>query len=318
MSALHRVVRGLRTRSGALADRVAVFYNRHLAPRPSVQLAYGVAKGLGDHLAGDMAASIAYYAILSVFPLLLGIIAVLGLFLPEETVQEQVLQFLGQYFPGSTNLIEENVREVIQARGTLGIVGIAGLIWSGSLIFGAVGRVINRAWGINQFRPFWIRKPRDLAMAVSTGLLFFLSIALSIISAILPRLGLPFEELLLTMVFRGAAFVLGLAAFSVLYKLMPNTRTHWRHIWPGAALAAVLFELARNGFVFYARNFTNWELVYGSISSVIAFLIWAFFSAYILIIGAEFSAEFGRMRHGITRDATIGTRNSSGSSNPES
>ena len=77
-------------------------------------------------------------------------------------------------------------------------------------------------------------------------------------------------------------------------------QTYWRHIWPGALLAAVLFELARTLLIFYLENFANYQLVYGSIASIIVLLVWIYYSAFIMILGAEFTYQYGRMRYSVT------------------
>ncbi len=93
-----------------------------------------VAKRLGTADSGDLAASLSYYSFLSLFPLLVGAIAVLGFFLPSAAVQSHVLQFFERYLPGSSRLIETNIQQIVQARGVLGIVGILGLLWTGSVV----------------------------------------------------------------------------------------------------------------------------------------------------------------------------------------
>jgi len=285
--------------------QIAGWYNRSLAPAPFVQLAFGVAKGLGDHLAADMAASIAYYAILSIFPLLLGIIAILGLILPRETVQEELFTFFARYLPESIGFIENNIRKIISARGALGAVSVAGLIWTGSMIFGAINRVINKVWDISQFDPIWFRKPRDIGMALGMGLLFLISILGSIFLSSLPVSQYPLPDALIEFFNQAAVFLLAFGAFFTLFKLMPATRTYWRYMLPGSLLSTVMFVLVLNLFVYFVNNLADWELVYGTIGSVIAFLILVYLSAFIMIIGAEVSAEYSRMRQGTVRDARI-------------
>ena len=89
--------------------------------------------------------------------------------------------------------------------------------------------------------------------------------------------------------------------FLLIYRFMPNTKTYWRYIWPGAIVAAVLFESAKNLFLTYVDQFANFENVYGSLAPVIALLLWAYVSSFILILGAELSSEYGRLRRGVRR-----------------
>jgi membrane protein len=256
---------------------------------PGIAFIIRVADKIGKDNAGDMAAGIAYYAFLAVFPLLLGVIALLGLFLPSETVRTQIFDFFQGYFPGSAELIERNIDSIIASRGAIGIISIILLLWTGSAIFGALGRVINKAWNVQKYRPFYIRKPGELAMALSIGLLFLLSMAAAAFSSVVPAL-----DSLAMIASRIAAFVLLFITVALLYKFMPNTKTSWRCIWLGAILAAVLFEIARTAFAFFLSNFATYDIVYGSLEAVIVLLVWIYLSAFILIIGAEFSYEYGR------------------------
>lgn len=252
-----------------------------------------------------MAGSIAYYAILSIFPLLLGVIALLGIFLPSETVQAQIFQFFERYLPGSNQLIERNISSIIELRGALGLFSIIGLFWTGSAIFGSIGRAINRAWDVSAYRPFYVRKLRDLAVAIGTSLLFFLSMALTAFSSIIPVIDLPVLDSLAIIVSRLLGFVFISAMVSLIYKFMPNTKTSWHFVWPGAILAAVLLEMARSAFTIYLNNFASYDMVYGSVATAIILLVWIYLSAFILILGAEFASEYGRMRRTSRRQLPV-------------
>ena len=266
-----------------------------LLQKSIIQLMVRTVKQLGQDNASDMAGSIAYYGILSIFPLLLGVISILGFFLPSETVQRQVFQFVEANLPASVDLVEQNISHIIRLRGTVGIASLLGLFWSGSVIFGAIGRVMNRAWDIQKQRPFYIRKLRDITLALATSILFFLSLGFTSFSAMIPLTELRVMETLTVLVSRLLGFLIIFAVFSLIYMFMPNIKTPWRYIWPGALFAAILFETVKSLFIYYLANFASYELVYGSLASVIVLLVWVYLSAYILIIGAEFSSEYSRM-----------------------
>jgi membrane protein len=266
-----------------------------LLKKTAVQLMLGTAKRLGYDNATDMAGSIAYYGILSIFPLLLGVISILGLFLPSETVQKQIFQYLEENMPASVDLVKHNISAIISVRGTLGVVSLLGLFWSGSAIFGTIGRVMNVAWGIRVRRPFYIRKLRDIVLALTTSILFFLSLGLTSFSAFIPMIDIGTMGTLTAVVSRLLGFLTIYTLFLIMYKIMPATKTRWRCIWPGALLAAILFELVKSLFIFYLENFSSYELVYGSLASVIILLVWVYVSAYILIIGAEVSSGYSHM-----------------------
>lgn len=268
---------------------------------PAVQLISRTVVESGNHDSGHIAAGVAYYAFLSIFPLLLGLIALFGLFLLSVELQNQLLDYVSNNLPGATDILRENIMSIVRLRGTLGLVSIVGLFWSASAMFGAISLAINRAWDIRRGRPFYIGKAREVGMAFGTGILFLLSLGASAIISILRRvINLPAAELIIVdMGGRLVAFLLILVVFLLLYKFIPNTKTYWRHIWPGALLAAILFEIARTSlFMFYLNNFAGYQLIYGSIASIIALLVWIYYSAFIMIMGAEFTFQYGRMRRG--------------------
>jgi len=300
--------RRLRERSYSLRRGLERIWTR-LARIPAVQLVVRTGSELGADDASHMAAGIAYYGFLSLFPLILGLIAIFGLFLPSETVQQEVLGFFEQNLPGAIDVLERNIENIIRYRGAIGGVSLVLLFWTASAMFGAISRAINRAWDARDDRPFVVRKARDLAMALGTGVLFLVSLGATSLFSILRTTDLPQAGLAADVSARVFAFLLSAAIFLILYKLVPTTRTYWRYVWPGALLAAVLFELAKTLFVVYLDRIADYESVYGSVSSVIILLLWIFISAFIVILGAEFSAEFGRMRQGVKRGVPIATPN---------
>ena len=305
-------------RGNAVIQRVESAARRRAAPvidalrrRFLVALVVRTLQEMSDDDGTHMAAGVAYYAIFSLFPLLLGLIAVFN-FLPEsETTQAQLTDFVGDYLPGSQELLDRNV----EVGGALGVVAIFGLIWSGSAIFGAVTRVVNRAWDVHKDRPLFVSKPRQMAMALTVGIMFLVSLsAATFVNAAgkyadsdLPALGFLVDtggKVLL----QATAFLLTLMTFLLVYKLMPNTKTYWRYIWPGAVVATVLFELAKTMFILYLERFAGFESVYGSLGDVIVLLLWVYVSSLILILGAELSSEYGRLREGVGRGVLLHPR----------
>ena len=89
--------------------------------------------------------------------------------------------------------------------------------------------------------------------------------------------------------------------FAVIYKYLPNTKTYWRYIWLGAVIAAVLFEAGKHLFIWYLDNFADYSELYGSVASVVVLMVWAYFSAFILILGAEIASEYRRLKLSIER-----------------
>ena len=264
--------------------------------------------------ATHMAAGVAFYAILSIFPMAVGLIALFSLVLEADTVRSELIGFLQTYLPGSTNTLESNIRVAGGVHGFLGVLSVLGLFWAAISVFGAVSRTVNRAWGARG-RPFHVAKLHQLGMACSVGLLFLLSLGTTAVLQFLGRVELPgvgqlgfLEHDVLSILVRPVPFLFTLTIFLLIYKLVPNTTTHWRYVWPGALLAAVAFEVGKSVFVFYLENFAGLERIYGSLGSVIVVLVWTYLSAFILIIGAGFSSEYGRMREGAAHGKHIQPR----------
>ena len=269
-----------------------------------LKLTWRVFKEMGADQATHAAAGVAYYAVFSIFPLILALLAISGIFLSSPgtdiEVKARFLTFLTDNLPGSEQFVVDNLESLIRFRGPAGLVGIAGLFWAASAVFGGITLAVNRAWDVEESRPFYIAKPRQLLMALGVGGLFLVSMSAS--SAV-QILGPTFGAAGLQLVGYLTTFLM----FILMYRYIPNTQTYWRYIWLGALVAAILFELAKNAFVWYVANFANFE-AYGSLASVLIFLAWAYFSALILILGAEVSTEYERMEvspcnHGASRSA---------------
>jgi membrane protein len=276
---------------------------------PIVQLIFRTIEGAGNHDVGQRAAGVAYYSILSIFPLFLGLIAIFGFFLPSVNLQGELLKFVGNNIPGATSIVKENIAGVIKLRGVMSILSIIILFWGASALFSAISLAINRAWNITKYRHFFIRKASELGMVFGTGILFLLSLGASaIITVIGGVFNLPETDMsTVYMIGRLIAFLLMFAVFLLLYKLVPNTKTYWRYIWPGALLATVLFELARILFIFYLENFANYQIIYGSITSIIVLLVWIYYSSFILILGAEFTYQYSRIHSSINAESSTST-----------
>ena len=193
-------------------------------------------------------------------------------------------------------ILQGSIGDILRFRGVLGLVGILGLIWSGTGVFSAITHAINKAWEIPYDHPFYIKKPRELGMVVGTGLLFLLSLGTSTFLTRIGQVHLPFTGVLVKLSTGLLAFMFSLVIFLLVHKLSPITGLRWSNVWPGALLSTILFEVAKNLFVFYLNSFSHYNVVYGSLASVIISLVWIYYSAYILLLGAEFSALLFKLK----------------------
>lgn len=285
---------------------------RKLDAIPLVHLCYRTVREMSADDATHMAAGLAYYAVLSLFPLTVGLISLLGLVLNSEVLEGEIFGFFQTYLPGSRDLLAANIESRDSIRGFLSIISFLGLFWSASLLFGAITKAVNRAWDIHRDRPFYIDKLRHILMALSVAPLFLMSVGTTAALQFLGSSDIPIIGRLdflnhdvIVLLTRPLPFFFSLTIFLLIYKFTPNTHTYWRYVWPGAVLAAVMFEVFKSSFVFYLDNFARYEEIYGSLASVVVVLAWTYISGLILIAGAEFSSEYERMRLGLERGRVI-------------
>ena len=287
-----------------------------------IELLVRTAKESSEDDVTHMAAGVAYYALFSLFPLLLGLIAILSFFLESDEIQARLTTLTAGYLPGSEQLVSDNIDAVVRIRGALSLVSVLGLVWSGSAIFGAINRAINRAWDIHTDRPMYKGKPRQMLMAAGVGVLFAISVGSATVvrtASDLTQYDVPVLTFLVQTVgqvlLQGLSFILVFAIFLIIYKFMPNTTTYWRYIWPGALLGSVLFELAKNMFILYLER-SSFQNVYGTVTPVIVLLLWTYVSSLILLLGAEISSEYGRLKENIPRGTLLHPRGEANEAGP--
>jgi membrane protein len=256
--------------------------------------------------ATHLAAGVAYYAIFSLFPLLLGLLFIVGLVGSSEVVKQDFVGFVTDNLPGSEQFVEDTLDGVIRFRGVLGIGALIGLLWSASAVFGAITRAVNRAWDVHQDRPFYIAKPRQIGMALAVGILFLLSSSVTYSLELLtePAAGIPGQQVFLMLAFRAVSWLITLSIFLLMYRFIPNCKTYWRYIWPGAVVASVLLEISKTIFLWYLNNLASYDQ-FGAMASVMILLLWIYLSSLIVILGAEISSEYGRMQRGVERGVLL-------------
>lgn len=236
------------------------------------------------------AAAIAYYGILSLFPLLLFLVYLGSQFLESEEARIALNNSLVQILPAAAETVQDIVNQTVAIRGSIGLIGGIGLLWSASTLFNALTKSLNVIWGAPP-RPFWRRRIIAAVSVLSIGLLFVVSVTLSAL-AVIPSAG---DD---TVISQWLNFTVGLITtillFWLVYHLIPNTPEDSRATLGGGILAAILWQVAKTIFAVYlASGLTNYGAIYGSLASVIALILWAYISALILFIGAVFAAALG-------------------------
>lgn len=246
----------------------------------------------------EAAAAIAYYAIFSFFPLILFIVAFNASFLKSVEVQTQILNFAENYLPGSEELVKANIRHLIHSSGAVGIMGTVVLLWSATLVFAGFSQNINLAWTNATSRHFLIERLIGLMMI---GIVIIFLIATLIANTLLDILPRFFPNLIGTYLDKmsGAHQILidylplltAFALFVVMYRYVPNVKVRWRESVVGALFAAVALEFTKKLFVWYlSLGTSSYQVVYGSLGAVVAFMLWIYISASIILIGGHFCA----------------------------
>ena len=296
-----RLLRRLLRIAGSIYEKVRTPIQR-IADNPRLELANRTWRELGDDYAVDLAASVSYYAVISLFPIVIGLATLSTFALDSDAGEQAIFGFLHSYLPGSHVVLSSNVEPLRDLRGTLGILSVLALILSSSMLFGALTRAVNRAWDIPHDRPFYKDKPLHFAMVFCIGPLFLASVAATTALQVAGSTGLPVHGYL-TFVARDSIntlahvlpLTLSLGMFLLIYKFAPIVPTSWRYIWPGAVLGALIFEVAKVVFSFYMENFAAYQRVYGALASLILLMVWIYVCGLIIIIGAEVSSEYERI-----------------------
>lgn len=254
------------------------------------------------------AAAIAYYAIVSIFPLLLLLIAIIG-FLLKEDATEKIVGLAWPYLPaGSLQLVRDNVTAVLQSRDSISVLSFVGLLWSASLMFDAINEAVNSAWGVHVPERYLISKLKSFLMM--TILLFFVmsSMAMTTQAAFVARFDsfLPpvpsgsghwtWGHWIWSVFSQMTALCITIGVFTVLYLYLPRLTVQLQDVVWGALQAGILWEILKHAFVWYIASIADFSKVYGSMSAVLVLMIWMHVSALILIWGGEFSAEYARYR----------------------
>ncbi len=282
-----------------------------IARATPIRIGVGVLRNMGAHDATQMAAGISYYLLLSLFPLLLGLGAILGLAAGSAGHQQQLVQFVTGYLPGSQDFILRSVDGVVRFRGALGILSILGLLWTARALFGAITGVVERAFGIRKNSPFLKGILLQLLMEAGVFVLFVFSAIASSLLLLATEVELGDRTIakilgghLVAYLLAAPAVLITLLIFATLYKLVPSTPTRWREVLPAAVIATVLFDTAKYLFLWYLRHLASYDQIYGTLASVVVLMVWTYVSAIVLIIGAEVAAEHARLR--LKTEATTG------------
>jgi len=264
-------------------------------------------KGFRDDSVPDIAAALTYYSVLALFPGLLALVSIVGLFGDPQDTTEMLNEIIRDVGPSTASDTFQGPIESLtrnrEAAGVLFVAGLAGALYGASGYIGAFMRASNTVYGVREGRPFW--KLRPLQIGVTLGMVLMLVVVLGglVLSG-------PLAESVGNAVGLGdtAVTIYGLAKWpvllatvltmlAVLYYVAPNVRLPaFRWVTPGSLLAVVLWLLASAAFAFYVANFGSYDKTYGTLGGVISFLVWLWITNIAVLLGVELNAELERGR----------------------
>ena len=245
----------------------------------------------------DRAAALAYYFLFALFPSLLFLTALVGLF-PGQ-LMDTFMNYIGQVVPpDAASMISKTLQQVVAGAGS-GVlsVGAALALWSASSGMGSVMFALNVAYGVDDPRPWW--KRRSLSVLLTLGFSLFVILALAFMvfgphlgSAAAARFG--FGEIYATawsIASIPLALLFALVGVALVYYFAPAVEQDWRWLTPGSTFALVTWLAMSLALREYVGRFSNYNATYGSIGGVILLLLWLYLSSVVLLVGAEINAE---------------------------
>lgn len=258
----------------------------------------------------QLAAAISFHVLLSIFPLLILLLALTGALADQHTVRENILKLVATYIPLSDQgrqSLAHLLGQMQSGSAGLGVLGLLGVVIAASGMMTATRRGLTRAWDAEVSRGLLRGKLLDLALvavaAVVLGLSFGLTLAVRMARSgshaaaqALGPLG-PLAEAAGWLVGFAVPLLLAFCLFAFFYTVVPSTSAQSRlaTAWPGALVGALGFQLLKEGFAVYLDHFAHYQAVYGSLGAAAAFIFFVYLSANAFILGAEVASEYPRL-----------------------
>ncbi len=257
----------------------------------------------GQERAPEAAASMAFYTLLSLFPLILVLISFASFVLKSQFIQDQILTFIVDLIPVSPDLITTNIENVLSKRGTVGAIAMLGLMWSASSMFNTVALNIDRAWPEEDSHNFFER--RAIGFAILIGLLFIIVVFWSFRTLIeidffqrilvffkVPFLNTSLWDILLIISPRVFRFFI----YWIMFQWIPKAIVRPNEAILGAIVTSLLNELITWLLKWYlGSQWVRYELIYGSLGRIIALLLWIYFSSIVILFGAHISSAIAQL-----------------------
>jgi membrane protein len=250
----------------------------------------------------DWAAALTYYGLLSLFPALIALVSIVGLFADPQTTAQKITQIVTQIGPSSgAQTFSGPIKSITSnqsAAGILFVVGLIGALWSASGYVGAFMRASNVIYETPEGRPIW--KLRPLQMLVTLGIVILVAIlALAlvltgpIVDAVAGPLGISSTATTIWDIAKWPVMLaIVITIIAVLYYSTPNVKLRgFKWVTPGSIVAVVIWLIASAAFAFYVANFGSYDKTYGTLGGVVVMLMWLWITNLALLFGHELNAE---------------------------
>jgi membrane protein len=249
--------------------------------------------GFALHDGPSVASSMAYFAILSLFQVVVLGVIVFSLLIGEGEARRIVIGRLESALPLEAGTVTAVVESIIESRGGVTIVSVPLLAWGAIGFFAALSTGVGRAFATSTRRPFWQDKLIALFLLGGSGLLTLIAVSIGLAESIAARLaeripgGGRGGQLLVDLLGFALPILLVLIALLVIYRVVPNRSVTFRQVLPGAIVATILFTVLRASFTWYATDVARYESFFGPISTVISLLVFLHFASMVVLLGAE-------------------------------
>lgn len=271
----------------------------------ALRAAWGAAKALVRGPDLTYASSIAYYALLSLFPCLLILLAVLGTVTSGDEARRLIEALVRRTFPARVDFVTTSLDGLARSRLEFGVLGGVTTVWASLGVFRALSAAVNSAWRVERQPSYLKHQLIAFAMLVAAGVLLLGALVLTSLTAIVRAAWFPLLvarvpalaglTVLTSAVYQAMPTLLFILIVGFVFYFVPNTSVALRDVWLGAVLTGLLWRLALGGFSWYLRDPARLS-VHGSVATVVAFLLWVYVSALILLYGVEFTAAYARLR----------------------
>ncbi|MGA2989592.1 MAG: YihY/virulence factor BrkB family protein [Candidatus Korobacteraceae bacterium] len=251
------------------------------------------------------AAALSYYFVLSLFPALILLAALLVL-LPTPNLFPQILNLMSRTVPPyAMGLVRQITVSVVSPNsGTLFSFGVLGVAWSATTGFASLIEALNVAYDVPETRPYWKTRVLAMLMALEVGGLLLVALAFEVVgpdfgSWLARHLGLgPLLQIMWPFLRWGVSVAFTLFAIYASYKVAPNIRQRISQLLPGAVIATAFWILLSYGLGIYFRSFAHFNKTYGTLGAAIALMMWIYYTSFVILLGAEFNSELMQLRGG--------------------